>query len=75
MRILKAMRIRGNQGKSTRGLMYQKKVLFSNIIMQLSGTGRFPKRYFSTMSEEKMSKVNPTKQSGLVTAKLFFPKR
>ena len=54
--------------------MYQKKVLFSNIIMQLSGTGRFLKRYFSMMLEEKMSKVNPPQQSGLVTAKLFFSK-
>ena len=72
MRILKAMRI---GGKSTRGLMYQKKVLFSNIIMQSSGAGRFAKMYFSTLTEEKMLKINPTKQSGVVTPKLFFPKK
>ena len=61
--------------KSIRGLMYQKKGIFSHIILQLSGTGRFPKRYFSTLLAEKLSKINPTKQTGVHTPKLFFPKR
>ena len=55
--------------------MSQKKVHFSNIIMQSSGTGSFPKMYFLTLTEEKMLKINPTKQSGGVTPKLFFPKK
>ena len=55
--------------------MCQKKVLFSNIIMQSSGAGRFPKMYFSTLTEEKMLKINPTKQSGVVTPNYFFLKR
>ena len=55
--------------------MSQKKVLFSNIIMQSSGAGSFPKMYFSMLTEEKMLKINPTKQSGVVTPKLFFPKK
>jgi len=54
MSILKAMRIGENQEKSTGDLMYQKKVLFSNIIMHSSGTGSFPKTYFSTLAAEKM---------------------
>ena len=54
--------------------MCQKKVLFSNIIMQSSGAGRFPKMYFSTLTEGKMLKINPTKQSGEVTPNLFFLK-
>ena len=55
--------------------MCQKKVLFSNIIMQSSGAGRFPKMYFSTLTEEKMLKINPTKQSGVVRQNYFFLKR
>ena len=55
--------------------MCQKKALFSNIIMQSSGAGRFPKMYFSTLTEEKMLKINPTKQSGVVTQNYFFLKR
>ena len=54
--------------------MYQKKVLFSNIIMQSSGTGSFPKTYFSTLAAEKMQKINPTKQSGVLRENYFFLK-
>ena len=55
--------------------MCQKKVLFSNIIMQLSSAESFPKKYFLTLPEEKMLKINPTKQSGVGTPNLFFPKK
>ena len=57
------MKIGESQGKTMRGLILQKRGTVSNIIMQLSGTGRFPKTCFSTLSAEKLPKINPTKKT------------